>query len=92
MFTGRRPRAFQFRCCVDTIILGQAIVLRKVKDNRLYGTWMTRESGAKGTFHAKAQRSQDARRVRTFDPPLRLAIFAPLREKPLQLLVRGRVR
>ena len=32
MFTGRRPRAFQFRCCVDTVILGQAIVLRKVKE------------------------------------------------------------
>ena len=24
MFTGRRPRAFQFDCCVGTAILGQA--------------------------------------------------------------------
>jgi len=29
MFTGRRPRAFQFKCCVDAVILGQAIILRK---------------------------------------------------------------
>jgi hypothetical protein len=24
MFTGRRPRAFQFKCCVGEAILGQA--------------------------------------------------------------------
>jgi hypothetical protein len=30
MFTGRRPRAFQFKCCVDVSILGQAIVLRNI--------------------------------------------------------------
>ena len=41
MFTGRRPRAFQFKCCVDAIILGQAIVLRKVKENRSYRTYRT---------------------------------------------------
>jgi hypothetical protein len=29
MFTGRRPRAFQFNCCVGTAILGQALAGRK---------------------------------------------------------------
>ncbi|HEU4934717.1 MAG TPA: hypothetical protein VFT48_21715 [Pyrinomonadaceae bacterium] len=29
MFTGRRPRAFQFNCCVGTAILGQAVATRK---------------------------------------------------------------
>ena len=29
MFTGRRPRAFQFYCCVGTVILGQALLRRK---------------------------------------------------------------
>jgi len=111
MFTGRRPRAFQFRCCVDTVILGQAIVLRKVKENRSYRTyrtclvgiagavtfnpprWNRENQEPKGTFHAKAQRSQ--RRKGAFEHLTRLcafAIFAPLREKPLQLLVRRRVR
>ena len=30
MFTGRRPRAFQFICCVGMAILGQALVARKI--------------------------------------------------------------
>ena len=34
MFTGRRPRAFQFNCCVGRAILGQALVARKT--NRTY--------------------------------------------------------
>src|SRR5689334_14274024 len=31
MFTGRRPRAFQFKCCVGTAILGQPPVRRKIE-------------------------------------------------------------
>jgi hypothetical protein len=31
MFTGRRPRAFQFNCCVGTAILGQALVRCKIE-------------------------------------------------------------
>ena len=31
MFTGRRPRAFQFKCCVGTVILGQAWIRRKIE-------------------------------------------------------------
>ena len=32
MFTGRRPRAFQFKCCVGKAILGQAWIRRKMPD------------------------------------------------------------
>ena len=31
MFTGRRPRAFQFNCCVGTAILGQCCLWRKIE-------------------------------------------------------------
>ena len=31
MFTGRRPRAFQFSSCVGTAILGQGVLGRKME-------------------------------------------------------------
>lgn len=37
MFTGRRPRAFQFNCCVGMAILGQARV--GCKKNRSYKSY-----------------------------------------------------
>ncbi len=38
MFTGRRPRAFQFDCCVGTAILGRVVVGCKMFEERINGT------------------------------------------------------
>ena len=46
MFTGRRPRAFQFKFYVGTAILGQPPVRRKIFESKVFGTEQEQGAGA----------------------------------------------
>jgi hypothetical protein len=54
MFTGRRPRAFQFVCCVGKAILGQAFAARKIKIGSQGQEQLTRSSVHEQEQHAGA--------------------------------------